>query len=142
MKTSARNCFEGTVVQVKRGAVNDEVELEVGHGIKITAIITHESTEKLGIKTGVKAFALVKASFVIVATDIQGVKLSTRNCLAGNVTQVEPGAVNSEVAIDLGNRCLITAIITNQSCKNMGLKAGVSATAIFKASSVILGVAS
>lgn len=140
MKTSARNFFKGEVVQVKSGAVNDEVELKLDSGTVITAIITRDSSARLGLKVGAKAFALIKSSFVVIATEMENVKVSTRNCLAGTVTQVTTGAVNSEVAIDLGQGNSIVAIVTNESCKNLGLKAGVQATALFKASSVILGV--
>lgn len=140
MKTSARNFFRGEVVQMKSGAVNDEVALKLSSGVVITAIITRESSANLGLSVGAKAFALIKASFVIVATDMQNAKVSTRNCLAGKVAQVTPGAVNSEVVIDLGGGNAIVAIVTNESSKNLGLKAGVQATALFKASSVILGV--
>lgn len=140
MKTSARNYFEGTVKQVKSGAVNDEVVLDVGHDTVITATITKESTENLSLGQGSKAFALIKSSSVILATDMDGIKLSTRNCLAGTVDKVTPGAVNSEVLLKLASGQHITAIITNESCKNMNLSAGVKACAIFKASQVILGV--
>lgn len=140
MKTSARNCFDGVITAVKHGAVNDEIELKTVGGVLITAIITHESTDKLGLKAGVKAFALIKSSFVIIAADLEGVKLSTRNCVCGKVALVKPGAVNSEVVLDLGHGDTITAIITNESCQNLGLKTGAPATAIFKASSVIMGV--
>ena len=62
MKTSARNTFEGVVAQLKSGAVNDEVAIDIGQGTLITAVITKDSTENLGLAVGVKAFALIKAS--------------------------------------------------------------------------------
>lgn len=139
MKTSARNYFQGYIAQITNGAVNDEVALKLESGTIVTAIITHESTERLGLKVREKAFALIKASSIIVATDMQKFKLSTRNCLTGKVSKVTPGAVNSEVCIDLGSGVILAAIITNESCQSLGLKAGDEATALFKASSVILG---
>ena len=55
MKTSARNQFLGKVTAIKKGAVNDEVDLEIAGGLKIVAIVTHESTEGLGLdKIGVE----------------------------------------------------------------------------------------
>ena len=78
---------------------------------------------------------------MIVVTDSAGVKLSARNQLAGRVAKVVTGAVNSEVVIDLPGGASVAAIITNESAQSLGLAVGSSATAIFKATSVIVGVA-
>lgn len=142
MKTSARNQFLGKVTAVKKGAVNDEIELEILGGQKIVAIITRESTDILGLKRDAEAFALIKASSVIIMTDDEGAKLSARNRLAGTVSRVQPGAVNSEVVIELPGGGAIASIITNESVEKLGLKAGKKASALFKASSVIIGVPS
>ena len=140
MKTSARNEFLGTVRELKRGAVNDEVELEVAGGQRIVAIVTHESSESLGLQPGAEAFALIKASSIIVVTDEAGARFSARNRLAGTVSRVQPGAVNTEVVLDLPGGGSVAAIVTNESATNLGLATGKPATAIFKASSVIVGV--
>jgi molybdate transport system regulatory protein len=140
MKTSARNQFAGKVTRLKSGAVNDEVELEIPGGEKIVAIVTHESTESLGLTMGVEAFALVKASSIILAGGDSDIRLSARNQLRGKISRIQNGAVNSEVVIELPGGGMIAAIITNQSCETLGLAVGGAATAIFKASSVIVGV--
>lgn len=69
LRTSARNCLDGVVVRHDRGAVNDEVVLEIDDGKTITATITRESSDALGVKLGGRAKALVKASHVILAVD-------------------------------------------------------------------------
>jgi molybdate transport system ATP-binding protein len=140
MKTSARNQLTGTVRRVSAGAVNDEVEIELTGGPRIVAIITHESAVDLGLAAGVEAFALIKASSVIVVTDLESARLSARNQLAGTVTRLQPGAVNAEVVIEIGGGLSIAAIVTQQSATSLGLAIGSRATAIFKASSVIVGV--
>lgn len=140
MKTSARNQFAGTVSRIEHGAVNDEIELAIAGGQKIVAIITHASTERLGLKPGSAAVALVKASSVILVTE-EGIRFSTRNVLSGTVSAVHPGAVNTEVVIDLPGGGQVAAIVTMASSESLGLAAGKPVTAIFKASSVILGVA-
>ncbi|MDD5242069.1 MAG: TOBE domain-containing protein [Sulfuricella sp.] len=140
MKTSARNQFLGKVINVKQGAVNDEIDLEIMGGQKIVAIITRESTENLGLKPGTEAFALIKASSVMVMTDAEGAKISTRNQLVGTISRLQPGAVNAEVVIDLPGGGAIASIITIQSVTNLGLAVGKKVSAIFKASSVIIGV--
>lgn len=139
MKTSARNQFLGAVSGYKAGAVNDEVELTLAGGRKIVSIVTRESTELLGLKLGAQAFALIKASSVLLATDLQGARLSARNQLAGVVATVSPGAVNSEVTLDLDNGLSVAAVVTKSSVEALGLEPGRPAVAFFKASSVILG---
>jgi molybdate transport system regulatory protein len=139
MKTSARNQFQGKVTNVKQGSVNDEIELEVASGKKIVAIVTHESADGLGLQVGAKAFALIKSSSIIIATDDKGAKFSARNSLNGTISQVKSGAVNSEVIVELEGGVSVEAIVTNESCKSLGLTVGMPATAIFKASSVIIG---
>ncbi len=140
MKTSARNQFMGTVSRLQRGAVNDEIELELSGGMKIVAIVTRESSDALGLKPGAEAFALIKSSSIIVVTDDQGARFSARNRLDGTIRQVHPGAVNTEVVIELPGGGTVAAIVTNESSKSLGLEAGKAAAAIFKASSVIIAV--
>jgi molybdopterin-binding protein len=65
MEVSARNKLAGIVKEVKLGQVMAEITLQVGDN-EITAIITRTSAERLGLKTGNRAFALVKATEVMV----------------------------------------------------------------------------
>lgn len=140
MKTSARNQFSGQVTRVAPGAVNDEIELDVPGLGAITAIVTRGSAQSLGLQVGAQAFALVKASSVIVVADDQGCRFSARNHLQGQVTTVQKGAVNTEVLIGLPGGATVTAIITNESADQLALAVGRPAAALFKASSVIVGV--
>lgn len=140
MKTSARNQFLGKVTSVREGAVNDEVELDVSGGNRIVATITRDSTASLGLKAGSEAFALVKASSIIILTDDSGARFSACNRLNGTVSRVQPGAVNTEVVIELAGGASVAAIITNESSNNLELAVGKPASALFKASSVIIGV--
>lgn len=140
MKTSARNQFSGTVSLVKTGAVNDEIEIDIAGGHKIVAIVTSESTGSLGLKPGAQAFALIKASSIILMTDTEGARFSARNRLEGSVSRLTPGAVNTEVVLDLAGGGTIAAIITNDSATALDLADGKTVTAMFKASSVIVGV--
>ena len=141
MKTSARNQFAGTVWAVRGGAVNDEIEIEVIGGLRIVATVTHESRIHLGLEVGAKAFALVKASSILLMTGAGDVRLSARNQLAGCVLRVNPGAVNTEVVLQLPGGGTVAAIVTNTSAEALALRSGSAATAVFKASSVIVGVA-
>jgi molybdopterin-binding protein len=69
MKLSARNVFKGTVLEIKRGQTTGHVKLDVGGGIVITSSITMASVDELNLKPGDAAYAVIKASDVIVGID-------------------------------------------------------------------------
>jgi molybdopterin-binding protein len=69
MKLSARNVLKGRVVSVTPGAVNVEVVIEVAPGVQVVSIITKNSAESLGLAAGKEAYAVVKASSVMIAVD-------------------------------------------------------------------------
>ena len=140
MKISARNVFEGSITALVDGTVNAEVEITTPGGDRIVAVVTEDSVQSLGLIVGKPAMALVKAPWVIVVTDDSGVKLSARNQLAGAVRHIEKGAINSEIAIKLVGGTLVYAVITNEAVMELGLKPGAPATALIKASHVVIGV--
>lgn len=142
MKISARNVFPGKVSGFRAGSVNAEVEVALAGGDRLVAIITMESAKTLAITEGREVVALVKAPWVMLMADSTGVRLSARNCLAGTVKSVEPGAVNAEVVLTLAGGSEVAAIVTKEAVGDLGLKPGVAATAVIKASHVILGVPS
>jgi molybdate transport system regulatory protein len=140
MKASARNQFNGTVSEVRIGSVNTEVHILLKGGETIVATITKESAETMGIKIGKEVIALVKAPQIIIVSDFGGYRISARNQLPGTVTQIKPGAVNSEVDIESKGGEQIAATVTNDSVETLGLRKGQPVTAIFKAGAVILAV--
>ena len=140
MKISARNVFEGSITALVDGTVNAEVEITTPGGDRIVAVVTEDSVQSLGLAVGKPAMALVKAPWVIVVTDDRGVKLSARNQLAGTVQHIEKGAINSEIGIKLVGGTLVYAVITNEAVMELGLKPGAPATALIKASHVVIGV--
>lgn len=140
MNVSARNVFKGKITRLVAGAVSAEVELTVDGGDKVVAIVTEGSVKSLGLAVGKDAVAYVKAPWVMVLTGDSNVRFSARNQFVGKVTSVSKGAVNSEVAIELPGGTVIYAVITNEAVLELGLKLGVAATALIKASHVVLGV--
>ncbi|MCP8632585.1 TOBE domain-containing protein [Pseudomonas mosselii] len=139
MKVSARNVFEGKVSKVQPGAVNAEVELTLGGGEKLVAVVTMASLKNLDIKEGKQAIALVKAPWVVLTTDAGGYQFSARNSLKGTVQRIDDGAVNAEVVLKLTGGTELYTIVTRDAVKDLGLKPGVEATALIKASHIILG---
>lgn len=139
MKTSARNELAGTVKAITRGNVNSEVVLDLGGGDELVAIITNTSVENLALKPGVAAYALIKASWVILAVPGMA-RTSARNRLCGVVERVLDGAVNTEVTLKLAGGKRMTAVVTIESARELGLAPGVRACALVKASHVVLAV--
>ena len=136
------NVFQGKVSAIQPGSVNTEVEVTLGGDDKIIAIVTNGSVKKLGLTVGKAATVLVKASSVLVMTDDSGITLSARNILTGKVSKLSNGPVSSEVAIALPSGATVYATITHDAVDELGIKEGMSASAVIKASSVILGVPS
>lgn len=68
MKISARNTLKGTVVEVTKGATTAHVKIDVG-GTIVTASITNASVDDLAIRVGQPAYAVIKASDVMIAVD-------------------------------------------------------------------------
>ena len=66
--------------------------------------------------------------------------ISARNILKGKIVKITPGAVNSEVVLELSGGAQVVSIITKESAENLGLVVGKSAYAIIKASSVMVGI--
>jgi molybdopterin-binding protein len=69
MRLSARNVLKGTVKSVQHGAVDSEVVVVLPGGAEIVSIITKSSAERLGLTAGQQAYAVIKASSVMVAVD-------------------------------------------------------------------------
>jgi len=69
MKLSARNVLKGTIVEVTKGQTTAHVRLDIGGGNVITASITNESVDELKLAKGQQAYAVIKATSVMVAVD-------------------------------------------------------------------------
>lgn len=140
MNVSARNVFRGQITGLVDGAVNAEVELSLPGGDKIVAIVTEGSVKSLGLAVGGEAVAYVKAPWVMLLAGPQQARFSARNQLSGVVSELHKGAVNTEVGIALPGGTTVYAVVTNEAVLELALKVGTEATALIKASHVILGV--
>lgn len=69
MRLSARNLLKGKVVAINRGPIHATVKLDIGNGVIITSSITRESIDELGVAEGETAYAVVKASNVMIAVE-------------------------------------------------------------------------
>jgi molybdate transport system regulatory protein len=140
MNVSARNVFKGKITALTDDVVNAEVELTLSGGDKIVAIVTEASVQSLGLAVGKEAVAYVKAPWVMLLSGARDVHFSARNQLTGKVSAMQKAAVNTEVGVLLPGGTTVYAVVTNEAVMELGLKEGVQATALIKASHVILGV--
>jgi len=140
MKVSARNTFSGGVSKITKGAVNAEVTLSLKGDVPLTAVVTNGAIDNLGLTVGVEAYAIIKASSVIIGTDLHDAKVSARNIFCGTIAKIIEGPVNTEVDVEIGGGNTVSAVITHDSAARLELKVGGHACAMFKASSVIIGV--
>jgi molybdate transport system regulatory protein len=136
MKTSARNQLQGTITEIKAGQVNSEIVIDAGAGHMLKAVITNDGKEEMGLKEGDGVYAIIKASFVMVAKEKPG-KISTRNVLETTVEEVKDGMVSCELKLNMGAQNL-TAVITEEAAKELQIQKGDTVYALIKASSIIL----
>ena len=139
MSISARNIFEGTVSALTHGAVNAEVSITTAGGDTIVAIVTEASLKALDLATGKPAVALFKAPWVILVADEAPYAFSARNQLAGEVTAITRGAVNAEVSLKLAGGATVHAVVTLDAVSELNLAVGKKATALIKASHIVVG---
>jgi molybdate transport system regulatory protein len=140
MKVSARNTFSGSVTNIIKGAVNAEVTITLKGGVLLTAVVTNGAIDNLGLKVSSEAYAIIKASSVIIGTDLHDAKISARNVFCGTIAKIIEGPVNTEVDVEIGGGNIVSAVITHGSSARLELKVGGHACALFKAANVIIGV--
>ncbi len=140
MKISARNILKGRVEAVAFGKVSAIVDLVLDGGQTVSASITTASAESLQLSKGKPAFAIIKASEVMIGVDVENARISARNLLGGTVSKIVEGTVNDEVTLDLDGGGQVVATITKHSVEALALHPGSRASAIIKASNVMVGV--
>ena len=136
MTLSIRNQIPGTVTAVTPGEVMATVKVRLTGGQDITAAITLESVEELGLTDGTAVRALVKSTEVSLATaPVEG--LSIRNQLPGTVTDVSTGGAMAsvKVAVQAGE---LTSAITRDAAQDLGLTSGTPVVALIKSTEISL----
>ncbi|WP_075187459.1 TOBE domain-containing protein [Teredinibacter haidensis] len=136
-KTSARNQLVGTVTSVTIGAVNVIVELKISEQLTLVAAVTKDSAQSLGIEFGQELVALVKSSQMVLHQGDK-LKLSANNQLKGVISRIQPGAVCSDISVELEDQKSLSVTITQESLEQLALKIEQPVTVCFNASAVIL----
>lgn len=136
MSLSIRNQLPGTVASVTPGEVMATVKIRLNGGQDLTAAVTLEAVEDLGLTTGSAVRALIKSTEVSLATGpVNGV--SIRNQLPGTVTDVATGGAMARVKVDVAGGEL-TSAITKDAVTELGLATGSPVVALIKATEVSL----
>ncbi|MFD3502702.1 molybdopterin-binding protein [Streptomyces sp. NPDC058676] len=136
MSLSIRNQLPGTVTAVTPGEVMATVKVRLTGGRNLTAAITLEAAEELGLTAGAAVHALVKSTEVSLATaPVEGV--SIRNQLPGTVRDITTGGAMAavKVALDGGD---LTAVITRDAVTDLALAPGTVVVALIKSTEVSL----
>ena len=136
MKLSARDKFIGKVTDVTRGAVNGIVKIELSNGQHITSSITLDAIDDLDITVGKEITAVIKSTSVLIGRG--HLTLSARNKLSGTIVDINRGAVNAIVKVELPSKIVITSSITLEAVDELDLTVGTEATAVVKATDVLI----
>ncbi|WP_328447113.1 TOBE domain-containing protein [Streptomyces sp. NBC_00386] len=136
MSLSIRNQLPGTVTSVTPGEVMATVKVRLDAGQEITAAVTLEAVQELGLTPGSAVRALIKSTEVSLATGpVDG--LSIRNQLPGTVTDVASGGAMARVKVRVAGGEL-TSAITGDAVSDLGLTAGSEVVALIKSTEVSL----
>ncbi len=136
MKISARNQFKGIVTNINEGAVNAIVSIEA-NGEVISSIISLNAVKELGLKKGDAAYAVIKATEVMIATQLP--KISARNKFHGVIKGIQSGSVNDIVTLET-KFGVVSSTISKNAVEELELSVGKEAYAIIKATSVMVGI--
>ncbi|MEU9993430.1 TOBE domain-containing protein [Streptomyces sp. NPDC048045] len=139
MTLSIRNQLPGTVTEVRPGEVMATVRIRLDGGQELTAAITLEAVEQLGLAPQSRVHALVKSTEIALASgEVEG--LSIRNRLPGAIVQLVHGAAMASVKIAVPGGEL-TAVITRDAAEDLGLFVGSDVIALIKSTEVSLATA-
>ncbi len=139
MRLSIRNQLDGVIQSVARGEVMATVRTELAGGPEITAAITLEAVEDLGLTDGQRVRVLVKSTEVAIA--IAPLEhLSIRNRLPATIANVDHGAVMTIVRVTIDGGQTVTATITKDGAEDLDLSVGDAVTALIKSTEVSIAV--
>lgn len=139
MRLSIRNQLDGVVETVTRGEVMATVRTALAGGQQITAAITLEAVDDLGLTEGTNVRVLLKSTEVALATGAID-NLSIRNQLPGTVSNVDHGAVMTTVKVTIAGGQTVTAAITKDGAEDLELSVGDNVTALVKSTEVGIAV--
>jgi molybdate transport system regulatory protein len=141
LKSSARNRYEGTVLNILSGPVSDEIEIILDNcNTKIAAVISSANVKTLGLGPGKRVVVLIKRDWVILVDNPDGVRFASRNQLRGTVVSIKEGSLSAEVNLMLDGGEPMAALVPLRALRDMEISAGSRVVALIKGSHVTVGV--
>jgi len=137
-KTSARNTFFGKIAEIQRGDIQSLVYLINHAGYPLIAMITNNSLERLGLRSGRLVTAEVKAPWVILQRSDTEPRSSAENRFMGEVILINKGKVSAEYVVSIGNGMELCSVVSTTAAKELNLKVGDSVRTLFNCFAVIL----
>lgn len=140
IKTSGRNQLFGCITDIRVGAVNAEVTVQLKGGESIVATIDLTTLSELALKIGTDAVLLINSADITLVINKDAYRFSARNCLAGRILTIQQTATDIEVIVLLPSGETLIASITPQSLQNLALSINQPVWAVFKTNTLHLGI--
>jgi molybdate transport system regulatory protein len=137
-RTSARNSFFGKISHILKGDVQTRVDLATVDGHSISAIITNDSSDHLGLKRGLLITGEVKAPSVLLYAGKAVPLCSAENKFLGKLTKITKGKINTECVVRISDSTELCAILATQEFQNNPLLEGDDVWVLFSCFAVVL----
>ncbi|WP_432463114.1 TOBE domain-containing protein [Agarivorans sp. QJM3NY_33] len=136
-RSSARNQLFGQVEAIQLGQVNSVIKIAVSEHLTVTAMLSCESMECLGLALSSEVLCLIKAPQLMLYQG-EGLKVAADNQFTGRVSRVIRGAVCDDISIELADQKTLAAMVPSESAANLDLTENTEIKLCFSASSVIV----
>lgn len=136
---SARNVLPARIRTMRDDGTTSRLDLELQGGESLVATLARASVVELGLRESDEVLAMVKAPWLMLLAGSGPVALSTPNQLAGTITGLVPGAVNSELRLRTHGGNELVAVLPRDAVAECGLAVGAPATAIVNPADVVVG---
>lgn len=142
VRTTVRNQLFGSISEIQKGAAHAEVLLKLNGGDKVAVTIAMASLDELGIRVGADAVLLINSADILLTTDSEPERFCASNRFQCRILRLHQDTADSEAIVLLPGGEILSAMITRQSIKALGLAPGITVWAMFKANAPILGIRS
>ena len=139
-QTSARNAFFGKIETIRRGDIQSRVTLVTPSGRAVTSVITNDSLDLLGLKTGRLVTAEVKAPWVLLQQSEECPPCSAANRFLGTIEKINRGRVNTEFTLRIDDGTTLCAVVDTEGTRYPALSPGDRVWALFNSYAVVLHI--
>jgi molybdate transport system regulatory protein len=140
MQTSAANQLLGTVISINTEGLNSEIVLQLQGGDHVAALITPTGLQRLGLKIGSRAYAVIGASSVMLMHANTKLLFSARNYFCGRLIDSEIGPIGAKLTLQLKSGNIFQAFVSKESVTELDLKRGEPVCCVFRAIDVLIAI--